>query len=97
MVNNNRLTEPGKQYKTAHDAHYKAKDIPQAFQIYRNIITDHPNTKEAGYSLSQVHNIVNSVVPKQEIMDALVAMTLDHFEQDAASVAKRASEAPLAS
>ncbi len=97
MINNNRLTEAGKQYTTAHDAQYKTKNMPEAFKLYRGIISDHPNTKEAGYSMSQVHNIVNAVVPKQEVMDALVAMTLDHFKQDVTSDVKPASEVPIAS
>lgn len=97
MISNNSVKEVGKQYTKAHDAHYKTKDMPKAFQLYRDIIADHPDAKEAGYSLSQVHNIVNSVVPKQEVMDALVAMTLDHFEQDVTSDVESASEKPLAS
>ena len=97
MTNNNSVTEAGKKYTTAHDAHYKAKELPKAFQLYRDIMADHPNSKEAGYSLSQVHNIVKDVVPKQELMDALVAMTLDHFEKDLPSDVKPASETPVAS
>ena len=92
MKNNNGITEAGKQYAKAHDAHYKEKELPKAFQLYRDIISEHPDTKEAGYSLSQVHNIVNDVVPKQDVIDALVAMTLDHFEKDVTSDAKTAVE-----
>ena len=33
-----------------------------------------PDTQEAKYSRSQVQNIVNAVVPKQEIMDAMVEL-----------------------
>jgi len=97
MKNNNSVTEAGKQYTAAHDVHYKTKDMPEAFKLYRGIIADHPDTKEAGYSLSQVHNIVKDVVPKQEVMDGLVAMTLGHFDKDLPSDVKPASEAPIAS
>jgi len=97
MKNNNSDTEAGKQYTAAHDVHYKTKDMPEAFKLYRGIIADHPDTKEAGYSLSQVHNIVKDVVPKQEVMDGLVAMTLGHFDKDLPSDVKPASEAPIAS
>ena len=90
MNNNNSVTATGKQYTTAHDMHYRTKDMPKAFELYRGIITDYPDTKEAGYSLSQIHNIVKDVVPKQEVMDALVSMTLDHFEQDGTSDVKPA-------
>ena len=96
MKNINSDTKAGKQYTTAHDAHYKTKELPKAFQLYRDIIADHPDTKEAGYSLSQVHNIVKDVVPKQEVMDALVAMALDHFERDVPSDVKPASDAAIA-
>ena len=97
MKNINNDTTAGKEYATAHDAHYKTKELPKAFQLYRDIIADHPDSKEAGYSLSQVHNIVKDVVPKQEVMDSLVAMTLDHFEKVSPSDAKPASETPVSS
>jgi hypothetical protein len=76
--------------------HYKTKDLPKAFKLYRGIIADYPETKEAGYSLSQVQNIVNAVVPKQEVMDAIVALTLAHFEQDMPPDVRSASDASLA-
>jgi hypothetical protein len=97
MKNINSDTKAGKEYATAHDVHYKTKELPKAFQLYRDIIADHPETKEAGYSLSQVHNIVKDVVPKQELMDTLVAMTLDHFEKVSPSDAKPASKTPISS
>ena len=95
MKNINSDTKAGTQYTTAHDAHYKTKELPKAFQLYRDIIADHPDSKEAGYSLSQVHNIVKDVVPKQEVMDSLVAMTLDHFERDVPSDVKRLRDMPI--
>jgi len=82
MINNNILTEAGQQYATAYDAHYKTKDMYKAFKLYGRIIAAHPDTYEAGYSRSQVQNIVNAVVPKQKVMDALVELALTHFEQD---------------
>jgi len=96
MKNNNSVTEAGKQYTAAHDVHYKTKELPRAFQLYRDIIADHPDTKEAGYSLSQVQNIVKDVVPKQEVLDSLVAMALDHFERDVPSDSKPASDPAIA-
>jgi len=82
MKNRNNVTVAGQDYTNAYDMHYKTKDLPKAFKLYRGIIADYPETEESGYSLSQVQNIVNAVVPKQEVMDALVALTLAHFEQD---------------
>jgi hypothetical protein len=62
-------TEAGRQYASAYDAHYTTKDIHKAFTLYEDIIAVHPDTKEAGYSRSQVQNIVNAVIPKKKIMD----------------------------
>jgi hypothetical protein len=82
MIDNTILTEVGQQYATAYDAHYKTKEMYKAFKLYGRIIATHPDTHEAGYSRSQVQNIVNAVVPKQKVMDALVELARTHFEQD---------------
>ncbi|MGD9046064.1 MAG: hypothetical protein PVG06_20310 [Desulfobacterales bacterium] len=82
MINNTILTEASQQYATAYDAHYTTKDMYKAFKLYGRLIAAHPDTHEAGYSRSQVQNIVNAVVPKQKVMDALVELALTHFEQD---------------
>jgi hypothetical protein len=96
MKNRNNVTVANQDYTKAHDMHYKTKDLPKAFKLYRGIIADYPETKEAGYSLSQVQNIVNAVVPKQEVMDALVALTLALFEKDVPPDVKSTSDASLA-
>jgi hypothetical protein len=57
--------EAGQQYAPAYDTHYTTKDNHKAFTLYEDIITGHPDTKEAGYSRSQVQNIVNAMVPKK--------------------------------
>jgi hypothetical protein len=36
----------------------------------------HPNTKEAEYSLTQIQNIVKSVVPNERLLDAQVELAL---------------------
>jgi hypothetical protein len=97
MTNNTILTEAGQQYATAYGAHYTTKDMYKAFKLYGRLIAAHPDTEEAGYSRSQVQNIVNAVVPKQKVMDALVALALSHFEQDVPPDVEAASETPLAS
>jgi hypothetical protein len=73
--------EAGQQYATAYDTHYTTKDIHRAFTLYEDIIAAHPDTKEAGYSRSQVQNIVNAVVPEKEIMDSLMKLARIHFDQ----------------
>jgi hypothetical protein len=92
MIDNNRLTEAGQQYATAYDAHYKTKDVYKAFKLYERIIAAHPDTLEAGYSRSQVQNIVNTVVPKQKVMDALVELALTHFKEDVPPDVEAASD-----
>ena len=92
MINNTKLTEAGQQYATAYDAHYTTKDMYKAFKLYGRIIAAHPDTHEAGYSRSQVQNIVNAVVPKQKVMDALVELALTHFEQDVPPDVEAASD-----
>ena len=82
MIDNTTPTEAGQQYATAYDTHYKTKDMYKAFKLYGRIIATHPDTHEAGYSRSQVQNIVNALIPKQKVMDALVKLALTHFEKD---------------
>jgi hypothetical protein len=85
-------TEAGQQYAAAYEAHYKTKDMGKAFKLYGRIIAAHPDTHEAGYSQSQVQNIVNAVVPKQKVMDALVELARTHFEKDGPPDADAASD-----
>jgi hypothetical protein len=92
MINNTILTEAGQQYATAYAAHYTTKDMYKAFKLYGRIIAAHPDTHEAGYSRSQVQTIVNAVVPKQKVMDALVELALTHFEQDVPPDVEAASD-----
>ena len=82
MENNTILTEAGQEYAAAYDAHYTTKDMNEALGLYERLIAAHPDTQEAKYSRTQVQNIVNTVVPKQEIMDALVELAVIHFEHD---------------
>ena len=84
MINNLKQTEAGQEYAAAYDAHYTTKDMHKAFVLYQSIIKAHPDTLEAGYSRSQVQNIVNAVVPKQKVMkvmDALAKVAFTHLEK----------------
>jgi hypothetical protein len=74
------LTEAERQYTAAHAAHYKTKDLKVALGLYKGVMVAHPTTKQAGYSRSQIQNIVNTVVPKQELFDAQVDLALAHLE-----------------
>jgi len=83
MENKTILTEAGQQYAKAYDAHYTSKNMQKAFNLYGLVIAEHPDSPEAEYSRSQIQNIVNSVVPKQESADALAKLALIHFEKNA--------------
>ena len=77
------VDEAGKLYATAYTAHYVANDLREAFQLYRSLMAAHPDTPEAGYSQSQILNIVNAVVPKQKILDAQVSLALAYLDNGA--------------
>ena len=82
MGNDIRLTEAGKQYAAAHAAHYVTKDLQKAIELYKGVIAAHPNTPEAGYCHAQIQNIVKSVVPQQELLDAQATLALNHIEHE---------------
>ncbi|MBN2293594.1 MAG: hypothetical protein JXM70_14285 [Pirellulales bacterium] len=79
MKNNIELAESGQQYAAAYAAHYTGRDLPRALQLYREVMASHPGTREEGYARSQIQNIVNSVVPKQELLDAQIELAVAHF------------------
>jgi len=79
MKNQTELSTAGMRYAAAYAMHYTDKDLHGALDLYQGIITQHPDSQEAGYSKSQIHNIVKSVVPEQELFDAHVKMALTHI------------------
>jgi hypothetical protein len=97
MRNVTESTEAGRQYEAAYAAHYKGHDLPVALQLYGKVVASHPGAKEADYSRMQVQNIVNAVVPKQELLDAQIELARAHLEHDGPPDAGRAPVRPLAS
>ena len=81
MRNETEPTEASQQYTAAYAAHYIGHDLPLALQLYRKLMASHPSAREAEYSRMQVQNIVNAVVPKQELLDAQMGLVLVHFER----------------
>ena len=69
-------TESGKLYAVAYESHYTTKDLHKALRLYRDIINEFPNMPEAAYALTQIQNIVNSVVPQQVLLDAQIELVL---------------------
>ena len=83
MGNDSGPTEAVQQYAAAHAAHYVTKNLRQALELYKGIIAAHGDSQEAGYSRSQIQNIVNSVVPKQVLFDAQTELALAHIAPEA--------------
>ena len=97
MRNNTRLTKAGRQYAAAYAAHYAGRDLPAALQLYMKLLASHPGAQEAAYSRAQIQNIVNTVVPKQELLDAQIELALAHLECQGPPDAGRIPVRPLAS
>ena len=72
-------TLASRQYTAAHAMHYGTKDLRQAIELYRGVIAAHRDTPEAGYARTQIQNIVNSVVPKQVLLDDQTELALSHI------------------
>ena len=85
MGNEIELGEVGRQYAAAHAAHYVARDLPLALQLYKAVLASYPSTEEADYSRTQVQNLVNAVIPKQELLDAQMELAVAHFARTAVS------------
>jgi len=81
MENNDKPTEASKHYAAAYEVHYEKKDLREAFEHYKRIIKMHQNTPEAQYAQSQINNIINNVVPKQDIFDAQVNLLSSHLDK----------------
>jgi hypothetical protein len=96
MRNVTESTEAGRQYEAAYAAHYKGCDLPAALQLYTKVMASHPGAQEADYSRMQIQNIVNTVVPKQELLDAEIGLARAHLEHRDQPDAGRTPVRPLA-
>lgn len=81
MSDNTEMTEAGRQYAAAYDTHYGSKNLRGAFEQYKKILADHPDTKEAGYATSQIQNIVNAIVPKEERLHRQMDLAATIFQK----------------
>jgi hypothetical protein len=91
------LTKASQQYAAACATHFKTKDLREALKLYKGVMAAHPKTKEADYSRSQIQNIVNAVIPKQELLDAQVDLALTQLEHGDQPDVSPAPVMPLAS
>ena len=85
MSEGTRLIEAGHRYALAYLSHYAMKDLYEALGLYQDIVTRYGDTPEAAYSQSQIMNIVNSIVPQQEILDTQVDLAMSHIRGRAES------------
>jgi len=83
MRNDTESSEAIRQYATAYAAHYRDHELPAAMRLYKQVMASHPNDPEAEYARVQIVNIVNAVVPRQELLDAQMDLALTHFEHRA--------------
>ena len=81
MSDNTEQTEAGRQYAAAYEFHYNSQNLRKAFELYKEIMADHPDTKEAGYAKSQIQNIVNTIVPKEERLDSQMDLAAAVFKK----------------
>jgi hypothetical protein len=97
MTDDSALTEAAREYAAAYAAHYPERDLAMALRLYKKIIASHASAREAGYSRTQIQNIVNAVVPEQELLDAQIERALARLEHQISPDAGPIPVAPLAS
>ena len=83
MSTNTEQMEAARQYAAAYEFHYAHKNLREAFKLYKEILATYPDTKEAGYAKSQIQNIVNAVVPKEERLSVQMDLAAAAFERAA--------------
>ena len=69
MIKETVLTAAGRLYAEAYKEHYETKDSLAALMGYKSIVAEYPDSEEAGYSRSQIQNIMRNVVPKQVLYE----------------------------
>lgn len=77
------LGDAARHYATAHSAHYVTRDLQGALELYQAVLASHPGTVEADFSRTQMQNIVNAVIPKQELMATQMELVFTHFAREA--------------
>jgi hypothetical protein len=97
MSEDNARTEAARAYAAGYAAHYSERDLTMALQLYKKLIASHASAREAGYSRTQVQNIVTAVVPEQELLDAQIELALARLEHQISPDAGPIPVAPLAS
>ena len=80
MTSESETTEANRRYAAAYAEHYTNHDLRSAMHLYVQVIELHPGDPEAGYARAQVQNIVQTIVPRQELLDAHIKLCEANFE-----------------
>jgi len=88
MSDHTALKEAAREYAAAYAAHYSERDLAKALRLYEKIMASHASAPEAGYSRTQVQNIVHAVVPEQELLDAQIELALARLEHQVSTDAE---------
>ena len=81
MADDSALGEAARDYAEAYEPHNCRRDLSGALHLYQKLMASHASTAEAVYSLSQIQNIVQSVVPAQALLDAQTALAFGCLEE----------------
>jgi hypothetical protein len=69
------------QYALAYGLHYESENLKEAFEQYRHILLEFPDSREAGYARSQIQHIVNATVPREKILESQMKLATAAFDQ----------------
>jgi hypothetical protein len=67
-----------------------------ALELHRDVIAAHPNTQEAGYSRTQIQNIVRGVVPAQVLLEDQIGLALAYLVEEGPADDEGAATTPVA-
>ena len=81
MVDLSATGEATRDQAMAYDAHYSRRDLACAIHLYQKLMASHASSPEAGYSVVQIQNIVRSVVPARDLLDAQAELALTCLEE----------------
>ncbi|MBN2528656.1 MAG: hypothetical protein JXR76_19865 [Deltaproteobacteria bacterium] len=56
-------TEAEKRYAVTYEIHHTTMDLHEALVLYRELVSDYPESKEARDSRQQIHNIEKLLIP----------------------------------
>lgn len=81
MSDDSAPTKAAREYASAYAAQYCERNLGMALRLYEKLMASHGSTPEAGYSRTQIQNIVKVVVPEPELLAAQMALALDRLER----------------